>query len=71
MNVDLGRWIERGRGVVSMDKDAIGDQEWKRKQSGKEIEAVRGCKLHKAKTNLAGGGGFHWVDAGRTTKSQK
>lgn len=54
-----------------MDKDAIGDQEWKRKQSGKEIEAVRGCKLHKAKTNLAGGGGFHWVDAGRTTKSQK
>lgn len=42
-----------------MDKDAMGDQEWKRKQSGKEIEAVRRCKLHKAKTNLAGGGNFH------------
>lgn len=59
MGVDLCRWVERGRDVAAMDKDAMGDQEWKRKQSGKEIEAVRRCKLHKAKTNLAGGGNFH------------
>jgi hypothetical protein len=34
-----------GGEVVSMDRYAMGDVKWKRKQSGKEIEAARGYKL--------------------------
>lgn len=49
----MGRWVERGEGLLLWTKDAMGDQEWKRKQSGKEIEAARGCKLQETEDEFS------------------
>lgn len=56
-------WVDgyngRGKRLLLWTKTRRGIKSGKESRVVKEIEPVRGCKLHKAQTNLAGGGNFH------------